>query len=257
MSAGEMFVVVWPSYLQIPAGGFDIFARPFSSAGTPLASEFQVNLHTAGDQVYPAVATDADGDFVVVWQSAGQDGSERGIFARAFSSAGSPSSNEFQVNSYTPNSQYFPALASESDGDFVVAWVSYGQDGSQQGVFAQRFAQGIALDIDGDGTTQPLTDGLLVLRFLFGFGDGALIAAAVDTDCTRCDAPAIEAYLDLITPLLNIDGNPLKDPLTDGLLVLRHLFAFSGSALVNGAVGAGCTRCDAPSIEAYLAELSG
>ena len=131
------------------------------------------------------------------------------------------------------------------------------QDGSAQGIFAQRFAQGIALDIDGDGTTQPLTDGLLVLRFLFGFGDGVLIAGAVDADCTRCDAPAIEAYLDQISDLLNVDGNPVKDPLTDGLLILRHLFGFSGSALVTGAVGPNCTRCDAPSIEAYLAELSG
>ena len=45
----------------------------------------------------------------------------------------------------------------------------------------------------------------------------------------------------------------MTDPLTDGLLVLRYLFGFTGDTLITGAVGANCTRCDAPSIEAYLA----
>ena len=133
--------------------------------------------------------------------------------------------------------------------------MSYGQDGSNQGVFAQRFAKGFTLDIDGDGTTQALTDGILVLRFLFGFTGGTLVASAVDPDCTRCDAPAIEDYLEQITPLLNVDGNPSNpmNPLTNGLLVLRYLFGFTGDVLIAGAVSPTCTRCDAPMIETYLA----
>jgi hypothetical protein len=52
------------------------------------------------------------------------------------------------------------------------------------------------LDIDGDGDVEPLTDGLLVLRWLFGFRGDALISGAVDTlHCTRCTADAIEGYL--------------------------------------------------------------
>ena len=54
---------------------------------------------------------------------------------------------------------------------------------------------------------------------------------------------------------LNIDGNPLLDPLTDGLLVLRYLFGFTGTTLTNGAVGANCTRCDAATIVPYLQTL--
>ena len=42
-------------------------------------------------------------------------------------------------------------------------------------------------------------------------------------------------------------------PLTDGLLMLRRLFGFSGNVLISGAVNtAGCTRCTASEIEAYL-----
>ena len=50
-------------------------------------------------------------------------------------------------------------------------------------------------DIDGDGTTKPLTDGLLLLRYLFGFRGDALIQGAVDAGATRQTAAAIEAYI--------------------------------------------------------------
>ena len=54
-----------------------------------------------------------------------------------------------------------------------------------------------AYDIDGDGEQLPLTDGLLLLRYLFGFTGDTLTNGAVDiTDCTRCTAPAIEAYIE-------------------------------------------------------------
>ena len=52
------------------------------------------------------------------------------------------------------------------------------------------------LDIDGNGAADPLTDGILIVRWLFGFKGATLTAGAVDlAHCTRCDAPAIEAYL--------------------------------------------------------------
>ena len=45
---------------------------------------------------------------------------------------------------------------------------------------------------------------------------------------------------------------PASTSLTDGLLVLRYLFGFRGAILISGTVGPNCTRCDSPSIEAYL-----
>ena len=104
--------------------------------------------------------------------------------------------SEFQVNSYTANQQYRPAVALEPSGDFVVAWESFGQDGSEGGVFAQRFAVPKTFDIDGDGEVEPLTDALLLLRYTFGFRGATLITGAVDlANCTRCTAPEIESYL--------------------------------------------------------------
>ena len=43
--------------------------------------------------------------------------------------------------------------------------------------------------------------------------------------------------------VLDVDANGAVQPLTDGLLVLRHLFGFTGSTLTSGALGVGCSRC--------------
>jgi hypothetical protein len=56
------------------------------------------------------------------------------------------------------------------------------------------------LDADGDDSASPLTDGLLVLRRLFGFAGTALIEGAVGQECARCSAAAIEPYLDSFLP---------------------------------------------------------
>ncbi len=46
---------------------------------------------------------------------------------------------EFQVNSTTAGQQRNPAVAADGLGNFVVAWQSYPQDGSNYGVIGQRF----------------------------------------------------------------------------------------------------------------------
>ena len=59
---------------------------------------------------------------------------------RAFAQA--PSfAPEFQVNTYTSVNQYFPKVAADAAGNFVVVWESNlsNQDGSQGGIFAQRY----------------------------------------------------------------------------------------------------------------------
>jgi hypothetical protein len=101
--------------------------------------EFRVNTFTTNIQVFPAVASDSSGRFVVVWQSYTQDGSGSGIFGQRYASTGAPLGAEFRVNIYTTNHQGVPSVASDSAGNFVVTWQSTTQDGSLEGVFAQRY----------------------------------------------------------------------------------------------------------------------
>jgi hypothetical protein len=112
-----------------------------------------------------------------------------------------------------------------------------------------------ALDVDDNGQLRALTDGLLILRRLFGLTGGPLVQGAVGPGCTRCDAASIQPYLAAIAPALDVDGNGSNAALTDGILVLRFLFGFRGATLSTGAVGASCTRCDAAAIAQYLETL--
>jgi hypothetical protein len=60
------FVVAWTTAGQ-DGDSNGVFGRRFDAAGTALATEFQVNAVTLDSQYDPALAVDADGDFVVVW----------------------------------------------------------------------------------------------------------------------------------------------------------------------------------------------
>ncbi len=114
-----------------------------------------------------------------------------------------------------------------------------------------------SLDVDGNGTAAALEDGLLTIRYEFGFRGATLITGAVGTGCTRCTAAAIETYLAQCeaAKITDIDGNNAIAALEDGLLTVRYEFGFTGATLITGAVGTGCTRCTAAAIEAYLGSL--
>ncbi len=57
-----------------------------------------------------------------------------------------------------------------------------------------------ALDVDGNGTADALTDGLLIIRYLFGLRGDALIAGAIDPLAPRKTALEIETYLQTLMP---------------------------------------------------------
>jgi hypothetical protein len=135
-------------------------------------SEFQVNTYTTDFQIYPSIATSTSGDFVVVWASYDQDLYWGGVFGQRYNSDGTPAGDEFQVNTYTADDQYFPDVASDPAGNFVVVWTSYYQDGDEQGVFARRYR--------ADGT--PRGDEFQVNTYVYGYQGFPAISAAANGD---------------------------------------------------------------------------
>ncbi len=125
-------------------------AAAFGQQAVPIGDEFQVNTYTTQNQVYPAIAVDSGGEFVVVWSSygsGGDDSSGYSIQGQRYDSDGTAAGSQFQVNTYTTAKQQWNDVAMNSDGEFVVVWRSLGSDGddsSDYSIQAQRY--------DSDGT---------------------------------------------------------------------------------------------------------
>jgi hypothetical protein len=189
-------IFVWHSDGQ-DGSAFGVFGggRGFEEEGLP--EDVQLNVYTNGDQVGPVLRLIGGGDrtpaLVVVWSSEFQDGDFYGVFGRSIDQHDQFSEDDFLVNTTTLFNQRNPRIASAGER-FVVVWQSQ-HDGSAFGIFGRRFVMPLTLDVDGDGEIQPLTDGLLVLRYEFGFRGATLITGVVGSSCTRCDAPTIEEYL--------------------------------------------------------------
>ncbi|MGR9090725.1 MAG: putative Ig domain-containing protein, partial [Gammaproteobacteria bacterium] len=89
-----------------------------------------------------------DGNYVVVWESAGRDEDARGIYAQPYRASGVAVGATVQVNTTTLGDQRALAVAALNDGGFVVSWVSSHEDDGYQvpplhdggGIYAQLFA---------------------------------------------------------------------------------------------------------------------
>lgn len=138
------FVVVWHSPQDEGSSG--VFGQRYDRRGNPLGGEFQVNTYRPSTQTSPEVSSDASGNFVVVWQSLYQDGGgggydrDWGVFGQRYDSEGNPLGGEFQVNTYTTDTQWQPSVASDASGNFVVVWAA-GRPylNEPRGIFGQRY----------------------------------------------------------------------------------------------------------------------
>jgi hypothetical protein len=112
----------------------NVWARTFtinsSTGGSSAAtSAFMVNTYTTNAQINADVAMDASGNFVVTWESTGQDGSGMGVYARTFgyntSTHAVSSGSEFLVNQTTSNTQDHPTIALSDSGLMTISWQFY------------------------------------------------------------------------------------------------------------------------------------
>jgi hypothetical protein len=110
---------------------------------------------------------------------------------------------------------------------------------------------GATYDIDGDGAYDPLTDGVLIARWLKGVRGDALVAGAVAVGAAR-NAAQIESHLGTLGAALVVDGNHVADAQTDGVVILRRLFGATGQPLVRASIAAGAQRTSPDAVTSYL-----
>ena len=176
-------LIVWQGKLPSKPD-WDIYGCVIDSDGT-VGDPFVVNQHQPEDQIRPSVAASRNGSFTVVWESMKQDGSESGIFSQQISPSGLPSGREFQVNSFTANSQTAPRVATNRDGRFLVVWESLYQVKGFD-VFGQFFSEtgskdGAEIQINQSvkfnqrvPSVSMMTDGSAVVAYQAEKGDNAL-----------------------------------------------------------------------------------
>lgn len=133
------FVVVWGSLWKEGGVSGAVTARKYGPWGDPAGDEFRVNEYTWDFQGNPSVAMDAQGRFVIAWQSWKQDGDGYGVYARIYNSSGEPEGPEFPVNSTAFGHQDQPAVAAAADGSFIIIWRNFWDETGQNGIFGQRF----------------------------------------------------------------------------------------------------------------------
>ena len=109
-------------------------------------------------------------------------------------------------------------------------------------------------DFDMNGQVDALTDGLLLLRHMFGLRDASLTNGVVSPD-SPLTAAEVELSVESSYSIADIDDNGDVDALTDGLLLLRFLFGLRGENLVGGAIAVDASRTDSADVEAYLQSL--
>lgn len=209
--------------------------------------ETLVNTQPNGAQNEQAVSGLATGGYVVTWSSRNTDGSGKAVVGRMFAADGTPLGDEFQINTYTNDSQKTPSVVGLPDGGFVVTWVSVGQDGDDSGIFAQRF------DSDGApvGTeflVNTTTNGVQVNPSVISFSDGGFLVTW-DSRVTRQDR------FDIKGQRYDVDGTPIGSEFLINTETRESQSNQSAAGLLDG--GFVVTWYDFGKIEGQLYDING
>jgi hypothetical protein len=138
-NSGE-FVIVWESWTE--NSDREIFMQRFDANGNKSGNEIRVNKTTAYSQARPDVAFLDNGNFVISWESWKQIATtSRGydLFASIYDSNGNLLVEELQVNTYTNDYQWYSNIEPLENGQFIIAWCSWEQDGYDGGIYLQKF----------------------------------------------------------------------------------------------------------------------
>ena len=77
----DNYVVTWQSNI---GDGWDIYGQIFDNIGNKIGVEFKVNTITTSDQQYPSISSLVNSNFVILWNSNGQDGNGQGVYGNLY-----------------------------------------------------------------------------------------------------------------------------------------------------------------------------
>ncbi|MFH2030163.1 MAG: T9SS type A sorting domain-containing protein [Bacteroidota bacterium] len=140
------FIIAWESWYQ-DGSNRGVYAQRYDSSAVKVGDEFLVNTTTANSQARPAIKYFNDGSFILIWESWGQEKdlpTGYGMFGKIYNSSGNVRVEEFQINTYENDYQWFGDVEVFENLSFVASWCSWEQDGFDGGIYLQKF------DADGN-----------------------------------------------------------------------------------------------------------
>lgn len=110
------------------------------------------------------------------------------------------------------------------------------------------------LDLDGDGSVNAGTDGLLLLRALLGIRGPTLTAGALGAGATRTDPAAIAALIATMVAnaTLDVDRSGAVSSGSDGVLLLRMMQGMTGAGVAAQALADGALRRTWPQLRMHV-----
>ena len=141
--------------------------------------------------------------------------------------------------------QNLTLLASAARNAVLTAWTGCDSVATDQCTITMTGPRAVSatfmeaqLDVDDSGAPtryDAATDGVLVVRYLFGLRGSALVDNAVAPSVTTRSAANIVSYLDARLASMDVDGDGSVLATTDGLMMLRYMLNLRDAALVSGA----------------------
>ena len=106
-------------------------------------------------------------------------------------------------------------------------------------------------DVDGNGKVDGLTDGILIIRYMYEILNNTSQADAIDqSSAIRTTASEIWTYLNNGREYLDIDDNGEIEALQDGLMILRYMLDVPG--ITNNAINEDAQRTTEEEIIPYI-----
>jgi hypothetical protein len=256
----------------------NIFFRQSTDGGSTWSSAVQVNTDaTTATQFHPALAVRPDGTgLALTWYDRRLDAADELMarWSRAATISGGTVSfgPDYRISpQFAPHFGVDPLFVATYMDDydqmaadnafFYSVWGDFRDEATFPGAdrknsnvrFAKFGIAGPGYDVDRNDVVGALTDAVVIVRRLFAFSGGALVAAAIGAGAQQTDPGEVAAQIDSIRDfMLDLDDDGEEQPLTDGLLLLRYLFGFRDDPLIAGALGPDCDRCLADDIEEFI-----
>ncbi|MGB0904000.1 MAG: hypothetical protein ACPGVJ_03800, partial [Mangrovicoccus sp.] len=173
------YQIAWRSNGQ-DGNGYGVYTQRYDNTGAKIGGETLVNQTTSGGQYSEPILALPNGRVFMGWQSSSGDGSGYAAYGRFIDADGNLEGDEFLLATTSAGDQNYGRSALLSDGTILVAWNSYGQDGSESGVYIRKFAQ------DGTALSEEIrvndqTSGAQYIHDIVALDNGRFVVIFNDT----------------------------------------------------------------------------